>query len=190
MPRLYLVRHGKPTVSWDDAEYPDPGLDEIGHAQAAAMAGEMEAEIAPLGQMPIIVSPLRRTRETAAPLETLWGTTAVVDPLVGELQRPKDLATGHGAWLNEVMSNNYEALGPELMVFRDRVVGRLLAFETDAVVVTHFVAINAAVGAATGNDAVISFAPGHCSVTVVEVSDGRLDLVMLGETGSTAVTPG
>ncbi|MSO37396.1 MAG: histidine phosphatase family protein [Acidimicrobiia bacterium] len=186
MPRLYLVRHGKPTVTWEDTESPDPGLDQIGNAQAAQLAVQM----APLGPLPIIVSPLRRARETAEPLETQCGTPADVDPAVGELQRPKDLALDHGAWLGEVLSSNYGALGPEFAVFRDRIVGRLLALEADAIVVTHFVAINAAVGAATGNDAVISFAPGHCSITVIDVGNGRLDLVMLGETASTTVAPG
>ncbi|HEY3101908.1 MAG TPA: histidine phosphatase family protein, partial [Methylomirabilota bacterium] len=54
--RLYLVRHGKAAASFSEAR--DPGLDDAGAAQAEAMA----ERLAPLGPLPIITSPLRRTR--------------------------------------------------------------------------------------------------------------------------------
>ena len=50
----------------------------------------MAAALAPLGPLPIVVSPLRRTRETAAALERLWATTAVVDDRVAEIPSPTD----------------------------------------------------------------------------------------------------
>jgi len=59
MAKLYLVRHGQAAASW--GEDPDPGLNALGHGQAARMA----AALAALGPMPIMISPLRRTRETA-----------------------------------------------------------------------------------------------------------------------------
>jgi|TARA_B110000263_G_scaffold189153_1_gene166807 broad specificity phosphatase PhoE len=59
MATLYLVRHGQAAASW--GEDPDPGLNALGHGQAARMA----AALAALGPMPIMISPLRRTRETA-----------------------------------------------------------------------------------------------------------------------------
>ena len=46
----------------------DPGLDALGHSQAEAVA----QKLASLGPLPILSSPLRRTRETAAPLAKLW----------------------------------------------------------------------------------------------------------------------
>ena len=51
------------------------GLDDLGRAQAVQVA----ATLATKGPLPILVSPLRRCRETAAPLEALWGTAAVVE---------------------------------------------------------------------------------------------------------------
>ena len=60
--RLYLVRHGKAAAGFGEAR--DPGLDPVGHQQAAAMA----AALAPLGPTPLVVSAMRRTRETAAAL--------------------------------------------------------------------------------------------------------------------------
>jgi broad specificity phosphatase PhoE len=62
MATLYLVRHGQAAASW--GEDPDPGLNALGHGQAARMAAALAA-LAALGPMPIMISPLRRTRETA-----------------------------------------------------------------------------------------------------------------------------
>src|SRR4051812_24326695 len=64
--RLYLVRHGKPAAVW--GETADPGLDQEGQLQADAVA----VRLGMLGPMPMLVSPLRRTRQTIAPLERKW----------------------------------------------------------------------------------------------------------------------
>ena len=63
MPRLFLVRHGRATGGYG-ADL-DPGLDDLGRAQAAATA----ERLGPLGPLPMITSPLRRAREPAAALE-------------------------------------------------------------------------------------------------------------------------
>ena len=57
---------------------------------------------------------------------------------------------------------------------------RLLAVEVDTVVVSHFVAINAAIGAAVGSDQIVVAALDNCSQTVIDVVDGRLVLVEQG----------
>ncbi|MBM3676128.1 MAG: histidine phosphatase family protein [Actinobacteria bacterium] len=185
MPRLYLVRHGKPSVGWGESGAPDPGLDYTGRAQAEATA----AALASLGPLPVLVSPLRRTRETAAPLGAHWALAPVVEAAVGELRAPAGVAD-HGSWLHEVMSSTYPTLGPDLAAFRDRVVGRLRMCAVDTVVVTHFIAINAAAGAATADERVVSFAPDHCSVTVLDLVDGRLELVVRGGEAATVVQAG
>ena len=50
--------------------------------------------LAAAGPCPIVVSPLRRTRETAAPLAVRWGVEPVVEPGVGELAAPVRPAPG------------------------------------------------------------------------------------------------
>jgi broad specificity phosphatase PhoE len=55
------------------------------------------------------------------------------------------------------------------------------------VVVSHFVAINAAVGSATGTDRIVTFSPAHCSRTELEVVDGALRVVALGGEARTQV---
>ena len=78
-------------------------------------------------------------------------------------------------------------LAPDLRAWRDAVVAALLAQAEDAVVVTHFVAINATVGEATGDDRVVCFRPDNCSCTVLEANDGRLRVVELGRQRETLV---
>ncbi len=51
---------------------------------------------------------------------------------------------------------------------------------SDTVVVSHFVAINAAIGAALGTDQIVIAALDNCSQTVIDVVDGRLVLVEQG----------
>jgi broad specificity phosphatase PhoE len=173
--RLILVRHGRASGGWDDDL--DPGLDELGRGQAEAMADL----VAPLGPLPILVSPMRRTRETAAPLERRWSLVAVVDSAVSEIPSPPDIALEQRTtWLHTAMAGTWADIGPTYVGWRDAVVQRLCAIDVDTVVVSHFVAINAAIGAATGNDQVVIAVPDYCSQTVFDVADGRLVLVDRG----------
>lgn len=183
MPRLHLVRHGQAAAGWDAD--PDPGLDATGLAQAEAVADRL----APLGQLALLTSPLRRTRETAAPLARRWGVAPVVEPGVGEIAAPAMPPEERAAWLAAVMAGRWADQAPDLRRWRDGVVATLLALPADAVVVTHFVAVNVAVGAATGDDRARCFRPANASVTVVDADGAGLRLVALGEEGASVVLP-
>lgn len=180
MTRLILVRHGRAAAGW--GEDADPDLDDLGREQAAAAA----AALAPLGPLPIVVSPLRRTRETAAPLERQWGVKARVEPAVGEIESPTVDLEARSAWLRQVMQGSWSA-APDLNAWRQGVLDGLVAIGTDAVVVSHFVAINVAVGHATGDDRAVCFMPDNCSRTVIDVDGDRFVLVELGAQASTRV---
>ncbi len=181
MARLYLIRHGKAAAGWDAD--PDPGLDETGRAQAEAAA----EKLAPLGPLPIISSPLRRTRETAVPFERRWGGTVRIEPAVGEIASPVADLSKRGEWLRGVMRSRWPELDPWLPAWRDTVAAALLAVEADTVVVSHFVAINAAVAVATGDERVLVFRPDNGSCTIIETGPGRLSLIELGSEGETRV---
>ena len=181
MVRLYLVRHGKAAAAFSQA--PDPGLDSTGIAQAEAMA----ERLAPLGPLPIVTSPLKRTRETAAPLERRWRFTARVLPAVGEIPSPMGDPATRGEWLRGVMASVWSAQPKELQAWRQDVVDALTALQRPTVVVTHFVAINVAVGVAENHDRVVGFAPDNCSVTVLDVEDATLRLVRRGAERATQV---
>jgi hypothetical protein len=59
------------------------------------------------------------------------------------------------------------------------------------VIFTHFIAINVAVGAAQGSDAVVCFRPDHASITKIEVSPaGAVRVLELGREAQTSVLPG
>ena len=181
MIRLYLVRSGHTTSRFGAAR--DPGLDADGLAQADVMA----ARLAPEGPLPIVVSPLRRTRETAAVLERAWSTVARVEPAVTEIPSPDRDLVGRSAWLREVVTLRWSDMDPALQAWRERALARLLRFPESSVIVTHLVAINVAVGRATDDDQVRVFSPDHCSVTILDVEPGGLRLVERGAEASTPV---
>ena len=87
-------------------------------------------------------------------------------------------------WLLELMRGTWP---PEFDSWRGDIVAALLSMTEDTVVVTHFVAINVAVGHATGDDRTVCFRPGNCSRTVVSNDGGVLRVVELGAEARTEV---
>ncbi len=172
--RLYLVRHGHARAGF--AEAADPGLDEVGWAQAGALA----RELAPLGPLPLMSSPLRRARETAVPLEKLWGVRAHIEPAFSEIPSPTRDLQARATWLRQAVKGRWGDLPEVYQAWRAWVVATLLGLRRTTVVISHFVAINAAAGMARGEDCMICFEPDHCSCTILESLNGTLRLVCLG----------
>ena len=85
---LYLVRHGEAAARW--GEDPDPGLSELGRAQARRTQMSLIDELT--GPVSIISSPLRRARETAAPLAGALGAQIRIDDAFREIPAPVPLA--------------------------------------------------------------------------------------------------
>lgn len=173
MALLYLVRHGEPASGWGETN-PDPGLSALGLAQAAHAAGQLRARRVSFA----ITSPLLRCRETSAAFEMEAGVQAVVSNGVREVPTPGDVVDRR-AWLAGVMAGRWNE-APALEQFRAGVVATLCGQNTDTAVFSHYVAINAAVGAAKGNDNVMVFKPAHCSITVLSNEGGKLRLIELG----------
>jgi broad specificity phosphatase PhoE len=180
--RLVLVRHGQAGGQWSTEL--DPGLSLLGRVQAEKAAAVLSTEGSPVS---LITSPSRRARETAAPLEQAWDAVARVDRDVGEIVCPPMDLSGRGPWLDQVMSSPWERLDADLRRWRQRVVDGLCRLEADAVVFTHFIAINVAVGVAIADDRVVCFSPDNASRTVLDLSDGALRLVSLGSEAQTEV---
>lgn len=179
---IYMVRHGRATAGWDTD--PDPGLDELGGNQARAMA----TKLGPLGPLALVSSPLRRCRETAQVLAIPWNMSATLEPNVAEIPSPEGVAMAQRVdWLRTAMTSTWTQLGPRYTAFRDGVASFLLSLSADTVICSHFVAINAAIGAATGTDAVLTRSLDNCSITVFEVQSGTLDLVDAGHEADTLI---
>lgn len=80
---LLIIRHGLP-VRIDDGDGPaDPELSELGHEQARRMAAWLRDE----KLTAVYTSPMRRARQTAAPLGEATGLEPVVDDEVAEFDR-------------------------------------------------------------------------------------------------------
>jgi len=181
---LHLVRHGRAAAGWDAD--PDPGLDATGREQALAVA----ARLAAMPPRPVVTSPYLRCRETAQPIANRWGTVPEVVAELGEIPSPEGVPMDRrGEWLMEAMAGTWEDLGPRWTEYRDALLAGARALASrDAVAFTHFVAINAVIGAATGDDRVMIRSLDNCSVTVVDVrDDGSLVLLEGGDEADTVV---
>lgn len=188
MPRLYLIRHGKPSSRWGAGD-DDPGLDAEGLAQAWAVRDALMA-LAP-GDRPsrVISSPLRRCRETAQPLAAALGVAAAIDPVVGEIQTPAGLAADQrGEWLRRAARGRWRDIegDRDYDAWRGEI-AQALAGYGGAAVFSHFVAINAVLSWLAGDERVVGFQPDHASTTVLETDGLRLALIERGREGATAV---
>lgn len=187
--RTYMIRHGKPSATWGDADG-DPGLDDVGRMQAHAAA---EALLAlPEHERPtkVVSSPLRRCRETAAPFAAALGVELIIDPMVGEIPTPSTVShDDRGAWLREAFGGRWDEIVGDLDYDQwRRDVAASVAAHPKTAVFSHYVAINAAVSTAEGHDLVMGFRPDHCSIQTFEIKgDGALILVARGREASTQV---
>jgi broad specificity phosphatase PhoE len=181
MATLFLVRHGRASAGFDS--HADPGLDELGRAQAAHTA----SVLAPLGPLAIYSSPLARARETAIPLSQRWGIDPVIEHRVAEIPSPTVDLAQRGEWLRGVMQGRWRTLPGDLQHWRRALIDRLLDIDEDSVVFCHYVAINVAVGAATADDRLVCFRPDNGSITRIAISDGHLRLIELGRESETHV---
>lgn len=81
---IVLIRHGEPEWVRDGLTVVDPPLTPLGHRQAARLAEALCDEEFD----EILVSPLLRARQTAAPLLEALGRPEVIDPWLEEIRDP------------------------------------------------------------------------------------------------------
>lgn len=184
MAKVYLIRHGKPSATWGGDDH-DPGLDALGHEQARAAAEALMA----MRPTRVVSSPLRRCRETAEPLARMLGVAVEIDARVGEVPTPAALSPEErpgwlrkafeGRWADIVGDLDYEAWRAE--------VAQAVGSHAGAAVFSHYVAINAAVSVAAGDERVMGFRPDHCSITTFEAAPDGLILVAKGREAATQV---
>jgi len=161
-----MVRHGKAEAGFGEGM--DPGLDALGRSQALSVAEKLK----PLGPLPILSSPLRRTQETAAPLARIWNRKPVIERAVAEIPSPIGMTLEERAqWLRTLMAGSWRTVTPQLAEWREACVASVAGLSEDTVIFSHYVALNVIAGAATADDRVVTFSPDNCSVTTFE-SDG------------------
>jgi broad specificity phosphatase PhoE len=195
MPTLYVVRHGRVSPSPVDPD--DPELSAEGRLQAAAVAEELCTRLP--GKLPILCSPLRRCRETAAPLSALWQVEPIVEPRIAEVLGPPPATLPRAEWLRRALHAQWaelielgrtlhEGYDSTLTNWRAGVLEAALACSHDAVIFSHFVPVNVLTGRATRSERVACFLPDHTSVTVFETRGGEIRLIERGREQQPTVT--
>jgi len=188
MARVYLIRHGRPQSGWGDhGADPDPGLDSVGRAQAEAVAAALLALADPPTR--VLTSPLRRCRETAAPLVAALGVPLTLEPRVAEIPTPGALlAKDRPEWLRTAFAGTWAGIVGDLDygAWRDGVAAAVMQ-HPGAAIFSHFVAINAAVSFALGRPEVRVVQPDNASITVFETDGTQLWLVQEGQEAETHI---
>ena len=190
MALIQLVRHGKAAAGF--GSHRDPGLDDLGRSQSAAVAKLLDQQhrTGPNGSanLPVLrSSPLARAQETASPLQSLWQAEVTIEERVAEIPSPTEDLAARALWLQTAMAGNWSDLDQNSQQWRQNIVDYLLTCSEDCIIFSHYVAINAAVSFAQGEDKMRVFAPDNCSVTSFDNSSGKLVIVDLGITADTFV---
>lgn len=176
---LFLVRHGQAETGLDSL---DPGLAPIGHEQATLTAEHFARRG---GVARLVVSPLRRTRETVAPIAARLDIEPEVRREVAEVFDPTMPIEERRNMIGPFMEGRWSEQSEGLRAWRQRVIDTLVGLADgpqDVVVVSHYIAIDAAIGQGLGDDRVVPVAIAHTSITSIEVEAGRLQLVAAAET--------
>ncbi len=178
---ILLIRHGEPVSGPDCGS--NPGLTELGRAQAALMASHISNE--PIDV--VYVSPQLRARQTAGPLAEALGLEPVVEERIAEFDYGDDRYIAPSELPNlsaEVIAGLRARMkAPEfLRRVRDgfeTIVGS--HSEGRVAVVCHGVVINTIVRNVVGSDQ-LHMRAGHCSATRLQLTaDGRWILEALNE---------
>ncbi|MEY4400857.1 MAG: hypothetical protein RL072_722 [Actinomycetota bacterium] len=195
MAKLYLVRHGRAAAGWNTAM--DPPLDDLGREQAAAAAAKLVVRLQDtkwsITDIDALTSPLLRCRQTAEAFEKAAGMTARVEPRIAEIPSPGGVEMGDRVtWLRRAMQGTWSELvqrdGNVYGDFRRTLVRWAGGIRKDTVAFSHFVAINALIGAALDDDRLVIRSVDNASITVIDVAhDGSLSLVEGGAEANTLI---
>ena len=184
--QIALVRHGRASAGWDTAL--DPGLDELGRKQAEDAAKKLD-QIFAGQQIKIISSPLVRCQQTAEAFAELRNAPVRVCAEVAEIPSPVGVEMlGRVDWLRVAMQGSWADLGGEYVAFRDSVVKFVQSLEASTVIFSHFIAINAVIGALIGDDRLVIRSLDNCSITLLEHdSAGNLRIAQTGHEADTLI---
>lgn len=172
---IFLVRHGEAAAHWHEAD--DPGLSERGRQQAADSARDLLARIEP--GVRLLSSPLLRARQTAEPLAEALGAAVTIAEPFREIPTPVTRAERQ-TWLNTIARQSWDEQEPMVRDWHRALLARLRQVREDTVVFTHFMVLNAIVGALQADDRVVCYLPDNASVTTLAGSGEALRLIELG----------
>lgn len=191
MAHLFLVRHGRAAAGWDAAL--DPGLDDVGTQQATVVARQLVERIGVAKDVRVVSSPLRRCQETAMPFSKMVGAFAKLETSIAEIPSPAGIAMGERTdWLRRVMQGTWSQIfrteGDSYCEFHRDLVQWARSVRHDTVAFSHFIAINALIGAALNDDRVLIRSLDNASITTFQVgAGGELALIDAGSEADTLI---
>ncbi|MDC2963896.1 histidine phosphatase family protein [Gammaproteobacteria bacterium] len=180
MAKIFLVRHGEASGAY--TEDPDPGLSDRGEAQALSIK-RFFIDRSPLK---VYSSPLKRAYETA---KLVTGDSAKIfeEPRMSEIPSDTQDLEKRGVWLRKVIERDWDKQPEKLKFWKKQVISFLESQTENTMIFTHFIAINAVVGHLTNSLSVVVCKPNNCSITILEVSNQKLQLISLPEEASTFI---
>jgi broad specificity phosphatase PhoE len=184
--QIALVRHGRASAGWDTAL--DPEIDELGRSQANNAAVELD-QIFVGQQIEIISSPLLRCQQTAEAFAKLRVGEIRIADQVAEIPSPVGIEMRDRVdWLRVAMQGSWADLGDDYVAFRNRCVDFVRGLSNNTVVFSHFIAINAVVGALLDDDRLVIRKLDNCSITLLERdSAGNLRIAQSGHEADTLI---
>jgi probable phosphoglycerate mutase len=183
---LVLIRHALPLrIDEGSVDGPaDPSLAEVGHEQAVAVADWLAAEKVDA----IYCSPMRRARETAAPIAARLGLDIAIEDGVAEYDREsrsyipvEELKAANDPRWKEIpeQPDHFQAVVVEAV---ERIVAAHPAQRV--AIVCHGGVINVYTGHVLGVTEPMFFLPGYTSISrVLAASSGERSIASLNETG-------
>ncbi len=180
---IFLVRHGEAAAAWgQDA---DPGLSDLGRQQATQATEKLLPKLGDAVQ--VISSPLLRAQETARPLLEARRAELLINTAFREIPAPVPL-TERKTWLRGFMKQRWSEQPEELLRWRDQALAQLQQLAEPTVVFSHFLVLNAIVGAIEARPETLVFWPDNASITQLDInSSGELTLVELGAQMDTVI---
>lgn len=151
-------------------EHPDPGLSLKGLDQARATAEAL------LGKGHIehcFTSPMQRCRETAKAFTDRSGITAHATDQITEIPTPPDISDRR-SWLETVIAGTWDESPRMVRDWHTALLDFVTLAPDNSVLFTHYIAINAIIGALDKNPAVLVFSPGHASITTLRRYEDQL----------------
>ena len=134
----------------------------------------------------IVSSPMTRCRETADAFAKASALPCTIDRAVTEIPTPEGIED-RITWLRGVMSSVWTEAPALVQDWRSRLIDTVAGLPEGTVVFTHFVAINAIVGALCNEEQVTVFRPNYCSCTVLRQNKDTLEVIQRGESLPTKV---
>ena len=90
-------------------------------------------------------------------------------------------------WLREVMSQDINTLPEEIKSWQDNIMNALSSINSDAVIFSHFMVINAIAASVLRNSKLLYFYPDYTSCTRLLVKDNQIKQIILGNDKKTLI---